>query len=158
MVMNVAFEAMYIVLGWSDLAAVEVVETEGINTLRLLGSLKVDRVKSSVKDICCTGKKAVRNAVSETAEHHLIVRCFICKHCCRYSCNTKTMANLVTTGDLFEVGRRRCPVGGPSRCNIARPAVATRESLQLLGRPSMLPRRWAIGMQATAVAQEVDHC
>ena len=64
--------------------------------------MNVDRVKSHVKTIRRLGGAAIGNAVSEIAEHYLIVACHICKYWRCTSREIKTCANLVTTGDLFE--------------------------------------------------------
>ena len=104
---DVAFDAMYVRLGFSDPAATELVRTEGINSLRLLGGLNADRVKYLVKAICRPGGAAIGHAVSETAEHHLIVACHICKYWRCTSRESKTCADLVTTGDLFEEAERQ---------------------------------------------------
>ena len=44
--------------------------------------------------------------MSNTAEHHLIVGYFICKYWRRCLRETKTVGNLITTGDLFEEAER----------------------------------------------------
>ena len=103
MAMNdVAFNVMYMRLGFSAPAETELVRTEGINSLRLLGGLNIDHVKSLVKAICRSCGAAINHAVSETAEHHLIVACHICKYSSLTSRESKTCADLVTSGDLFE--------------------------------------------------------
>ena len=104
---DVAFDPMYARLGFSDPAATELVRTEGINTLRLLGGLNVNRVKSLVKAICRPGGAAIGHAVSETAGRHLIVACHICKYWRRTSRESKTYCDLVTTGYLFEEVERQ---------------------------------------------------
>ena len=77
---DVAFNAIYVRLGFSDPSVTELVCTEGINILRLIGGLNVNRVKSLVKAIRRPSGVAIDNAVSETAEHHFIVVCHICKY------------------------------------------------------------------------------
>ena len=68
MAMNdVVFNAIYARLGFSAPAAAELVRTEGINSVRLLGGLNVNRVKSPVKSICLPVGAAIDNAVSKTA-------------------------------------------------------------------------------------------
>ena len=98
----VAFNVIYVRLGVSAPVAAELVCTEGINSLRLLGGLNADRVNSLVKVISPPDGSAIGNAVSEIAEHYLIVACHICKYWRCTSREIKTCANLVTTGDLFE--------------------------------------------------------
>ena len=73
----IELNVMYVRLGFSAPAAAELVRTKGINSLRLLGDLNLDRFKSLVKAIFRQGGDAISNAVSETAEHHLIVACHI---------------------------------------------------------------------------------
>ena len=85
----------------------EIFRTEVINILRLLGGLNVDRVKSLVKAIRRPGGAAIGTDVSETAEHHLIVACHICKYWRRTSRQSKNYADLVTTSDLFEEAGRK---------------------------------------------------
>ena len=104
---DVAFNAMYKRLGLSAPSATELVCTEGINILRLLGVLNVDRVKYIVKAICRPGRSAIGNDVSKTSEDHLIVACHICKYWRCTSRESKTCAKLVTTGDLFEEAERQ---------------------------------------------------
>ena len=69
--------------------------------------MDVDCVKSLVKAIRRPGGAAIGNAVSETSEHHFIVAFHICKYCRCTSQQSKTCANLVTTGDLFEEAERQ---------------------------------------------------
>ena len=76
----IELNVMYVRLGFSAPSATELVRTEGINSLRLLGGLNADRVKYLVKAICRPGGAAIGHAVSETAEHHLIVACNIYKY------------------------------------------------------------------------------
>ena len=81
MAMNdVAFNVIYVRLGFSAPAAAELIPNEGINSLRLIGGLSVNRVKSLVKSIRRPGRAAIGNSVSKTVEHHLIVSCHICKY------------------------------------------------------------------------------
>ena len=77
---DVAFNTMYKRLGFSAFAAIELVLTKDISILRLLGGLNFNCIKSLVKAICRPGRATVGNAVSETAEHHFIVACQICKY------------------------------------------------------------------------------
>ena len=53
-------------LGFSAPATRELFRTKGIKSLRLLGGLNVDRVKSLVNYIRRPGEAAIGNAVSET--------------------------------------------------------------------------------------------
>ena len=69
--------------------------------------MNADRVKYLVKAICRPDGAAIGHAVSETAEHHLIVACHICKYWRCTSRESKTCADLVTTGDLFEEAERQ---------------------------------------------------
>ena len=98
---------MYVRLCWAVLASAKLVDTKSINSLKLLGSLPVDHSKSIVKAICRPDKNAGWNDVSKTAEHHLIVGCFICKYWrrCLRECNM--IADQVTTGNLFEDTERQ---------------------------------------------------
>ena len=66
---DATFNAMYVRLEFSAPAAEELVRIKGINSLRLLGGLNVDRVKSLVKAIHRPGGAAIGNAVSKTAEN-----------------------------------------------------------------------------------------
>ena len=102
-----AFNTMYVRLGSSAPTAAELVCTKGINNLRLLGGLNVNRVKSLGKSIIYSGGAAIGNDVSETAKHHLIVACHICKYWRRTSQESKTCADLVTTIDLFDEAERQ---------------------------------------------------
>ena len=104
---HVAFNVMYVRLGFSAPSATELIRTEGINSLRLIGGLNVDHVKSLIKAIIRPGGVAIGHAVSETSEHYLIVACQICKYWRRNSRESKTCAELVTTGDLFEEAERQ---------------------------------------------------
>ena len=63
MASNVAFKAMYMILGWSVPASTKLVDTDGINSLKLPGSLKVDVVNFIVKAIFRSGRHAVVNYV-----------------------------------------------------------------------------------------------
>ena len=108
MAMNdVLFNMMYKRIKFSAPAATELVYTENINGLRLLGGLNINRVKSLVKSIFCPGGAAIGNAVSETTEHHLNFAFYICKYWRRTSQKIKTCANLITTCDLFEEAERQ---------------------------------------------------
>ena len=75
-----ALNVMYKRLGFSTSVETELVCTEGINSLRLIGGWNVDRVKTLVKAIRRPGGVSIYNAMSETAEHHLIVAFHICKY------------------------------------------------------------------------------
>ena len=77
---DITFNAMYKRLVFLAPAATETVRNEGIDSLRLLGALEIGRVKYFFKAIRRPGGAAIGNAVSETAEHHLIVACHICKY------------------------------------------------------------------------------
>ena len=99
---DVVFNTMYKRLGFSAFAAIELVLTKDISILRLLGGLNFNCIKSLVKAICRPGGAAIGNDVSETAEHHLIFACHICKYWRRTSRKIKTCTNLVTNGDMFE--------------------------------------------------------
>ena len=78
MAMNLfSFNAMYMRIDFSAPATAELVRTKVINSLRLLGGLNINRVNYLVKAIWLPGGAAIGNAVSETAEHHLIVACHI---------------------------------------------------------------------------------
>ena len=68
---DVAFNAMYMRLGFSAPAAMELVRTKGINSLRLIGGLKDDSVKSLVNSIRRPGGDAIGNHVSETSKEKL---------------------------------------------------------------------------------------
>ena len=70
---DIAFNAMYERLVFLAPAATETVRNEGIGSLRLLGALDIGRVKYFFKAIRRPGGAAIGNAVSEIAEHHLIV-------------------------------------------------------------------------------------
>ena len=76
---DVAFNAVYKSLMFSYPAVTELVRNEGINILRLLGGFNIDRVKSLVKAISRPGGSDISTAVSERAEHHLIVACHFYK-------------------------------------------------------------------------------
>ena len=104
---DVAFNAMYVRLGFSAPSAMELARTKGINRLRLFGGLNVNRVKSLVNAICHQGRAVIGHSVSETAEHHLIVTCQIYKYWRRTSRESKTCSDLVTTGDMFEEAERQ---------------------------------------------------
>ena len=81
MAMNdVTFNTMYVRLGFSAPAAVELVRTEGINILRLLVGLIVDPENYLVKAIHSPGGVVIVHDVSETVEHHFIVACHIYKY------------------------------------------------------------------------------
>ena len=77
---DVVLNVMYVRLEFSDRSVTELVYTEGVNSLRLLGGLNVNCVKSLVKAIRRPGKAAIVHAVSETAERHFIVACHIYKY------------------------------------------------------------------------------
>ena len=77
---DVASNVMYMRLRFSAPSTAELVRTEGISSLRLLGGLNINHVKSLVKAICHPGGAAIGNAVSKTAKHHLIDVCYICKY------------------------------------------------------------------------------
>ena len=104
---DVAFNAMYKRIGFSDPATRELVRTKGINSLRFLCGLNVDRIKYLVKAIIRTGGATIGNSVSETAEHHFIVACHICKYWRRTSPKGIYFSDLVTTSDLFEEEERQ---------------------------------------------------
>ena len=61
---DVAFNAMYVRLGFSAPAAMELVRTKGINSLSMLGDLNINCVKSLVKAIRHPGGDAIGHAVS----------------------------------------------------------------------------------------------
>ena len=76
---DVAFKAMYQRLGWSQDAAIELVDTECTNTLDQLASLTAEQCKVVVKAICRPGGVDDGKAVPEKAEHNLSVCCAICR-------------------------------------------------------------------------------
>ena len=108
MVMNdIAFNLMYMKHVFSVPATAELVRTKVINSLRLLGSLNADHVKSLFKAIRRPVGAAIGNSVYETAEHHLIVAFHIYKYWPHTSRERKNCAGLFTTGDVFgEAGRQ----------------------------------------------------
>ena len=61
---DVAFNAMYEMLRFSAPTTTELFLNKGINSLRLMGGLNFDRVKSLVKAIRRPGGSAIGNAVS----------------------------------------------------------------------------------------------
>ena len=99
---DVSLNVMYERIGFSAPAATELARTKGINSLRLIGGLNFERVKSLFKAISRPGGAAINNDVSETAEHHLIVGCHVCKYWRQTSRQSKTFSDLVTTDDMFE--------------------------------------------------------
>ena len=64
---DVEFSKIYVRLGFSALFTEKIIRTEGINSLRLLGGMNVNRVKSLVKSIRRPGGAAIVNSVSETS-------------------------------------------------------------------------------------------
>ena len=108
---GVVFNTMYKRLGFSALATTELVRTEGINSLRLLGGLNIDCVTSLVKAILRPAGDAIGNDVSETLENHFIVACHIYKYWRCTSQQSKTCADLVTNGYLFEKEERQMELG-----------------------------------------------
>ena len=59
MASNVTLKVMYMILGWYVPASTKLVDTDGINSLKLPGSLKVDVVNFIVKAICRSGRQTV---------------------------------------------------------------------------------------------------
>ena len=104
---DVASNVMYMRLRFSAPSTAELVRTEGISSLRLLGGLNINHVKSLVKAIRHPGGADIGNSVSETSEHRLIVSCHICKYWSCTSQESKTCADLVTIGDLIEEAERQ---------------------------------------------------
>ena len=104
---DVAFNAMYVRLFFKAPAAAEVFHTKGINNLRLLGGLNVNHVNSLVKFIHRRDRSDIGSDLSETIEHHLILVCHICKYWRQTLRESKTCAELVKTGDLFEEAERQ---------------------------------------------------
>ena len=103
----VAMKAMFKRLAFNDACCDKLVDKEGLGSLEKYRKCSTDRCKDTIKALRYPGGNLAGELVSANATHNLMVGIDVLKIWERTHRHGKTIADVKTTGELFELAERQ---------------------------------------------------